>query len=132
MTTQTEKKRLANHREMLQKKARRRADPNHPCHTYPDELIYSTCDRMITAALGNGKATIEREDIYTELLCPNDNQRLFRKGVTSRVKKYLKLMISSYLDPRYTVVFGEKRRRVWDISIKQEIIPEEQWIATGE
>lgn len=96
-------------------KQQRRQNPNHPCHFYPDELITTSCEKMIAARITQGKTDVDRGDIYVEIVCSDG---LYRQSpVTSTDhKRYIKGLITTYMNARFPLLVDRTKRKVWDIS----------------
>lgn len=106
-----------NHRDYLRQRARRRANPNHPCHRWSDEAIQNGCEQWATKRREANKESANRDDIYCEIICPDDNARAYHRYVESRDRKYLKQMITVYMDRTYPVMESTRHTRSWNISL---------------
>ena len=101
-----------NHKDYLRTRAWRRSFPDHPSHKFPDDLIAERCEQWVTKRRAMGKTTVYREDIYCEIICPDDGDRAYHRIVEGRIKKYIKQMVTIYMNRNYPVL----SKAWWDIS----------------
>ena len=114
MTKERARRERANRKDREMRRAAMRADPSHPCHKYPDELIHLHCDKMVEARRQSGKDTVDRDDILCEIIC-RDSKTMYRSKFPSEFKKYVRFMITVYMNPKYPAEITDRYRKTWRI-----------------
>ena len=108
--------RAKNHQFFLERRAKRRADPSHPCHKWPDEMIHECCENWVQKRRTEGKTTASREDIFCEVTCPGESRGGFYRNIGGGDRTYIKHMITYYMNTRYPIMEVRRHTKIWDIS----------------
>jgi hypothetical protein len=106
--------RIYNARNAEKNREWRRAKPSHPCHRYPDEVITNACRECIMGSTMKG--TVNRQDIYIEIILPDGKSQFGTRPLDAGDKRYVKKSITAYMDKLYPVALVTRRNRWWDIS----------------
>jgi hypothetical protein len=104
--------RIYNSREAEKNREWRRAKPSHPCHRYPDKLIIDACRKCVL----EGKATVNRQDIYIEIVMPDGRSMFGARPLDPGDKRYVKKSITTYMDRLYPASLVTRRNRWWNVS----------------
>jgi hypothetical protein len=113
--------RIYNSREAEKNRQWRRAKPSHPCHRFPDEVIIDACRKCVIEVkqkcILNGKeATVNRQDIYIEIIMPDGRSMFGARPLDPGDKRYVKKSITTYMDRLYPVSLVTRRNRWWNVS----------------